>query len=73
VLFLNREAPANIIQEVGGRKGLSGIMQNALNVESVMYFVRKAASSNVRTVFFRQIWITVRAAAFARMNAGPER
>jgi hypothetical protein len=35
-----------------------------------MCIALKAAFSRVRMVFFRQIWIIARAAAFARMNAG---
>ncbi len=61
----------NIIQAVGGRNGRSGTTKNALNVASVMCFAPKAACSRVRMVFSRRIWIIAKAAAFARMNAGP--
>ena len=73
MLFLNRVAPVNIIQEVGGRSDLSGIIINVSSAVSVMFTVQKVAYSKPRMVFSWQTWIIARAAAFARMNAGPAR
>ena len=73
VLFSIRAAPVNIIREVGVRKDPFGTIRNVLNAAFVIFFVQKAAYNKAKTDFSKRIWIIVKVAVFARMNAGQER
>jgi len=69
-LFSSRAAPVNIIQEVGGRRGLFGTIKNASSAVFAISFVRKDAFNKAKMVSSKQIWIIARGAVSALMNAG---
>jgi hypothetical protein len=60
----------NIIQEVGGRRGLFGIIRNVLNAVFAISFVRKDAFNKAKMDFSRPIWTIAKDAVSALMNAG---